>query len=204
MQRFVLFFALLVSFGPVAAKSTVLIVGDSLSAAYGLAREEGWVALLGEKLTPRGIAVENASISGETTAGGAARIAAELERTDPDVVVIALGGNDGLRGLPLDALARNLATMIGAAKDHGARVLLVGMRIPPNYGAAYADGFANTYATLAREHDIALLPFLLEPIAQGREAFQDDQIHPTAAAQPQLLAHLWPALEPLLGDAPNP
>jgi acyl-CoA thioesterase I len=198
MHRWLLLLVSLLCVGPVAAKSTVLVVGDSLSAAYGLRVEEGWVALLSERLAPRGIAVSNASISGETSAGGAARIEAELARTEPALVVIALGANDALRGLPIDALRANLERMIVAAKARGARVLLVGMRIPPNYGPDYADAFERTYAELARAHGVALLPFLLEPIAAGREYFLADQLHPSAAAQPMLLAHVWPALEPLL------
>ena len=201
MLRIFLVLALMCCVGPVAANSTVLVVGDSLSAAYGLRAEEGWVALLGEKLAPRGIAVANASISGETTAGGAGRIDAELARVEPAVVVIALGANDGLRGLPLDAMRANLARMIVASKARGAHVLLVGMRIPPKYGPDYTALFEQTYAALAREHGTALLPFLLEPIAEGRDDFLDDQLHPDAEAQPKLLAHVWPALEPLLGPA---
>jgi len=198
MKRLLPLLALMLWWGPLAAKPTVLVVGDSLSAAYGLRAEDGWVALLGRHLAPRGIAVANASISGETTAGGVGRIDAELERTAPSVVVIALGANDGLRGLPLDAMRANLSRMVVAAKARGARVLLVGIRIPPNYGADYADAFHATYAALAREHRVALLPFLLEPIAGSRAGFLPDQMHPNAAAQPKLLAHVLPALEPLL------
>ena len=198
-------FAVLCSVGPATAKSTVLVVGDSLSAAYGLAPEQGWVALLGEQLAKRGVEVANASISGETSAGGAARIEAELARTKPSVVVIALGANDGLRGLPPAAMRDNLDTMIDRSKRAGARVLLVGMRIPPNYGRDYTDAFEGVYRELAKRHEVALLPFLLEPIAAGREYFLPDQLHPSAAAQPKLLAHVWAALEPLLepSDAPG-
>jgi acyl-CoA thioesterase-1 len=204
MLRSLLVLVLMLSIGPVAAKSTVLVVGDSLSAAYGLRAEEGWVALLANRLAPRGVIVANASISGETSAGGAARIEAELVRTTPAVVILALGANDALRGLPVTALRANLERMILAAKARGARVLLVGMRIPPNYGPDYAEAFERTYAELARDHAVALLPFLLEPIATGREYFLADQLHPSAAAQPKLLAHVWPALEPLLADPVKP
>lgn len=183
-----------------AAERTVLVMGDSLSAAYGLAPEQGWVALLAERLRREAPAwqVANASISGETTAGGASRIAGELKRHQPDVVVIELGANDGLRGLDLAQTRANLERMVTAAKDAGARVLLLGMRIPPNYGPDYTQGFERNYTALAEEHDVALLPFLLEPIATDRDAFQPDNLHPVAEAQPKLRDHVWPALAPLL------
>ncbi len=179
---------------------TVLVMGDSLSAAYGLSPEEGWVALTAERMareTP-GWRVVNASVSGETTAGGAARIEGELARNRPAVVVIALGGNDGLRGLPLKQTRANLEKMVSAAKAAGARVLLVGMRMPPNLGKAYTEGFAANYRTVAEAHKVSLLPFLLEPIALDRAAYQADNIHPIAAVQPKLRDHVWPALAPLL------
>jgi acyl-CoA thioesterase I len=183
-----------------AAQRTVLVVGDSLSAAYGLSASQGWVALTAQKIAKEkpGWRVVNASISGETTAGGAARIAAELKRHRPAVVVIELGGNDGLRGLPLKQTRENLAKMIVTAQNAKATVLLVGMRLPPNYGPDYTRGFENTFRDLAAQHKTALLPFLLQPIATDRNAFQGDQIHPTAAAQPKLRDHVWPALAPLL------
>lgn len=179
---------------------TVLVMGDSLSAGYGMAAAQGWVSLLGERLAKEkpGWRVVNASISGETTAGGASRIVAEVLRHRPDVVVIALGANDGLRGLPLRETRRNLARMIGASQHVGAKVLLVGMRMPPNLGAEYTQGFERNYRNLSKLFDTALLPFLLEPIALDRDAFQDDNLHPTVAAQPELLDHVWPALQPLL------
>jgi acyl-CoA thioesterase-1 len=179
---------------------TVLVMGDSLSAAYGLAPREGWVALTAERMAQRtpGWRVVNASVSGETTAGGASRIAGELARNRPAVVVIALGGNDGLRGLPLKQTRANLDKMVREAKAAGARVLLVGMRMPPNLGKAYTEGFAANYRAVAEAHQVALLPFLLEPIAMDRAAFQADNIHPVAAVQPKLRDHVWPALEPLL------
>jgi len=183
-----------------AAERTVLVMGDSLSAAYGLAPEQGWVALLAERLRAEspGWKVANASISGETTAGGASRIAGELQRHQPEVVVIELGANDGLRGLDLAQTRANLERMVEAAKAAGARVLLLGMRIPPNYGPDYTQGFERNYQALADEHDVALLPFLLEPIAMDRDAFQADNLHPVADAQPKLRDHVWPALAPLL------
>ena len=183
-----------------AAERTVLVMGDSLSAAYGLAPEQGWVALLAQQLrTERpGWKVANASISGETTAGGASRIAAELKRHAPEVVVIELGANDGLRGLDLAQTRANLERMIVASRDAGARVLLVGMRLPPNYGPQYTQTFERNYTELAKAHGTALLPFLLEPIAMDRDAFQADNLHPVAEAQPKLRDHVWPALAPLL------
>lgn len=185
------------------AQRTVLVFGDSLSAGYGMAARQGWVALLGERLAARkpGWKVVNASVSGETTAGGVSRIGKVLARTDPDVVVIELGANDGLRGLPLLQTRSNLAKLVKAAEASGARVLLVGMRMPPNLGRAYTDGFEAGFRKVAKDHDVALLPFLLEPIAADPDAFQADDLHPTAAAQPRLLEHVWKALEPLLGPA---
>lgn len=183
-----------------ATPRTVLVMGDSLSAAYNLAPEQGWVALLGKRLATQrpGWRVANASISGETTAGGASRITAELARHAPAVVVIELGANDGLRGLDLVQTRANLERMVTAAQSASARVLLVGMRLPPNYGPQYTSGFERNFAELAEKHGTALLPFLLEPIATEREAFQADNLHPVAEAQPRLLDHVWPALEPLL------
>ena len=160
----------------------------------------GLVGLLGQRLSRElpGWRVVNASISGETTAGGSARIVGEVLRHQPDVVVIALGANDGLRGLPLSEARRNLARMIGASQHVGAKVLLVGMRMPPNLGADYTAGFEKNYRDLSQLFDTALLPFLLEPIAMDREAFMDDNLHPSVAAQQTLLDHVWPALRPLL------
>lgn len=190
----------LVSSAWAQAPRTVLVMGDSLSAAYNLAPEQGWVALLGRKLKAEhpGWTVANASISGETTAGGASRIAAELARHKPAVVVIELGANDGLRGLPLEQTRANLDRMVSAAREAGARVLLVGMRLPPNYGPQYTQGFERNFVEVAEAHGAALLPFLLEPIAMDREAFQADNLHPVAEAQPRLMEHVWPALAPLL------
>jgi len=185
-----------------AAERTLLVMGDSLSAAYGLRSEQGWVALLEQRLVEqrRGWRVVNASISGETTAGGAARIDSEITTHAPDLVVIELGANDGLRGLPLAHARANLERMIEASKAAEAAVMLIGMRMPPNYGPAYTNGFFDLFAELASEHGTALLPFLLEPIAAEREAFLDDNLHPTAEAQPRLLEHVWSVLEPLLAS----
>ena len=173
----------------------VLVMGDSLSAAYGLRPEQGWVALAEAKSARYDF--HNASISGETSAGGRSRIAAELARTKPDIVVIELGANDGLRGLPVPTMKENLAAMIRAARAAKSRVVLVGMRLPPNYGP-YADEFHKAYADLARSEKVALVPFLLEGIADQPRLFQSDTIHPTAEAQPQLLDNVWVALAPLL------
>lgn len=182
------------------AQRTVLVVGDSLSAGYGMAASESWVSLAGERLAARTPPwrVVNASISGETSAGGAARIVGEVVRHRPRIVVIALGANDGLRGLPLPQLQRNLARMIGAAHGVGAQVLLVGMRLPPNYGAAYTGEFERGFCALARRFDSACLPFLLEPIARDDAAFQADNMHPVAGVQPRLRDHVLKALVPLL------
>ena len=182
------------------ATQTVLVFGDSLAAGYGMAASQGWVALLEQRLAARkpGWTVANASISGETTAGGVSRIGKVLERTDPDVVVIELGANDGLRGLPLAQTRANLARMVQASAKSGAKVLLVGMRMPPNLGRAYTEGFEANYRAVAKSEGVALLPFLLEPVATDRGNFQDDNLHPTAAAQPRMLDHVWTALEPLL------
>ena len=179
---------------------TVLVMGDSLSAAYGLSATQGWVALTAERIEKEkpGWRVVNASISGETTAGGAARIVDAVVRHRPSVVVIELGANDALRGLPLRETRRNLARMIGAAQGIGAEVLLVGMRIPPNYGPDYTREFERGYRQLSERFDAALLPFLLQPIAADRGNFQADNMHPVAAAQPKLRDHVWPALLPLM------
>ncbi len=189
--------------GPLAANDKahgLLVMGDSLSAAYGLRSEEGWVSLLSERLKsehPDWIVV-NASVSGETTAGGAARIEAELATHRPKLVVIELGANDGLRGLPLDIARANLEKMILAARKSGAQVLLVGMQIPPNYGADYTQAFVAMYRELADHHKTTLLPFLLAPVAAERENFLEDNLHPAAAAQPVLMAHVLAVLKPML------
>jgi acyl-CoA thioesterase-1 len=183
-----------------AAPRTVLVMGDSLSAGYGMAASQGWVTLTAQRVaaTRPGWRVVNASISGETTAGGVSRIGGELKRVKPAVVVIGLGANDGLRGLPLAQTRANLDRMVRASKASGAKVLLLGMRMPPNLGKAYTDGFEANFRAVAKQHGVALLPFLLEPIATDRNAFQADNLHPTVAAQPKLRDHVWPALVPLL------
>jgi acyl-CoA thioesterase-1 len=184
----------------VAAEKSILVFGDSLSAAYGISQARGWVALLAERLKrerPDYIVV-NASISGETTGGGASRLGAALEKHRPRVVVLELGGNDGLRGLPVAQMKKNLAAMIQRAQKAGARVLLVGMKMPPNYGPDYAQAFESAFGELARQHKVALLPFLLDGIAEKPELFQPDRIHPTQEAQPVIEQRVWGALRPLL------
>lgn len=183
-----------------AAPKTLLVYGDSLSAGYGLARDTGWVDLLARRISQNALPwrVVNASISGETTAGGATRLPAVLRQHRPAIVVIELGGNDGLRGLPIEAMRANLERMIQAARRAGATPVLVGMRLPPNYGTQYTTKFHETYRSLARRHDIVLVPFLLERVAARADYFQLDMIHPTVQAQPLILDEVWPYLEPLL------
>jgi acyl-CoA thioesterase-1 len=179
-----------------AQGGTVLVFGDSLSAAYGLAPEQGWVALLARRLPAAvpGWNVVNASVSGETTAGGLRRLPEDLKRHHPRVVVIALGANDGLRGQPVAALRSNLEKMIEIARKARVEPVLVGIMIPPNYGIEYAREFREAYGELARRRKVALVPFLLEGIADRRELFQADNLHPTADAQARILENVWPTL----------
>ena len=174
-------------------------MGDSLSAGYGIRPQQAWPSLMQERLRELRLvySVANLSISGETSAGGRSRFAAALKEHQPAVVVLALGANDGLRGLPLQQMENNLAAMIAAARKAGARVLVAGMRLPPNYGP-YAEQFFRRFGEVAKAEKTAYLPFLLEPVATRPELFQADRLHPTAEAQPLLLDHLWPALRPLL------
>jgi acyl-CoA thioesterase-1 len=182
------------------AAASIVIVGDSLSAAYGMEISESWPSLLQQRLDENGHAyrVFNSSITGDTTQGGLSRLPRLLERHPPAIVVLELGGNDGLRGLPLEVTRSNLASMIEQSRAAGARVILAEMRIPPNYGQSYTEKFNGTYRELAAEHDIVLLPFLLQDIALESGLMQADGIHPTAAAQPLILDRVWAALEPLL------
>ncbi len=183
-----------------AQQRAVLVMGDSLSAGYGLSASQGWVTLTAERIakTSPNWRLVNASISGETTAGGASRMASALKIHHPAVVIIELGANDGLRGLPLAQTRANLAKMIVAAQTANAKVLLIGMRLPPNYGPDYTQGFEHNFRDLAQQYKTAFLPFLLQPIAADRSAFQADQLHPIAAAQPKLRDHVWIVLAPLL------
>ena len=199
-MRLALFlFALLFSATPAFAARTILVMGDSLSAGYGIRPEQSWPSLLARRLQEKGFdySVANLSISGETTAGGRSRLAPALQQHKPAIVVIALGANDGLRGLPLAQMRENLAAMIDASRAAGARVLLAGMRLPPNYGP-YAGEFQASFANVARARKTPLLEFLLAPVAAHPELFQADNLHPTADAQPMILDHVWPALLPLL------
>lgn len=182
------------------AAGSILVLGDSLSAAYGLPRQAGWVTLLEARLGEQkfNYRVVNASVSGETSAGGLSRIDALLRHHRPQVLILALGGNDGLRGLPVSQLESNLEGIIRAAHQRKVRVLLVGMRLPPNFGPTYTREFAAVYAALARRHRTAYVPFLLEGFAAQPEYFLADGIHPNAAAQPLILERVWPALQPLL------
>lgn len=192
--------ALLCALPAQASDKRILIYGDSLSAGFGIALKDSWPTLLGQRLKAQGSpwTVVNASISGETTAGGRARLAKALAEFKPAILVLALGANDGLRGLPVAAMKDNLGAMAAQAKKSGARVLLVGMRLPPNYGSQYTQDFDAAFRDLARKEKLALLPFLLEPIALEREAYQADGLHPTASAQPKILDHVWSALKPML------
>jgi len=190
---------------PIQAERTVMVFGDSLSAAYGLATRDGWVALLGERIARDKLAwrVVNASVSGETTAGGLRRLPEDIKRHKPSLVVIALGANDALRGQPVATASANLGEMIRLARAARAEPVLVGLMIPPNYGIDYAREFRELYPKLAKQARVALVPFLLAGVAERRELFQPDQLHPTAAAQPIILDNVWPTLEPLLRRAPK-
>ena len=183
-----------------SASKTLLVLGDSLSAEYGLARGSGWVALLEKRLKAENLEVRviNASISGDTTSGGRTRLPALLEKHKPDVMVLELGANDALRGLPVPSTEDNLRAMISAAKGIHARVLLVGMQIPPNYGPEYTRQFSGVFSKLATEQKVPLVPFFLERLMERPDLFQSDRLHPTADAQPLLLDTLWPRLQPLL------
>ena len=186
-----------------APASTILVVGDSLSAEYGLKRGTGWVPLLEKQLASesKNAKVVNASISGDTTSGGRSRLPALLAQHRPATVVIELGGNDALRGLPLDMTAQNLAAMTQAAKKTGAKVLLVGMQVPPNYGSAYTNGFARLFSQVAKAEQVALVPFFLKGVADVEDAasrFQSDRIHPNEQSQTQMLANVWPELKKLI------
>jgi acyl-CoA thioesterase I len=181
----------------------LLVLGDSLSAEYGLQRGQGWVALLEARLAKEKLALKvvNASISGDTTSGGRSRLPALLKQHQPSVVVIELGGNDALRGLPLKSTQDNLVAMTSAAKAAGAKVLIAGMAVPPNYGRQYGQDFINLFGTVARAQGAALVPFLLAGVADGADAeamFQPDRIHPKAEAHPRMLDNVWPVLLPLL------
>lgn len=183
-----------------AAAGTLLVLGDSISAAFGLDTRQGWVSLLEQRLAAEGFdyQVVNASVSGDTSAGGLARLPTLLAEHRPDLLIVELGGNDGLRGQPPAQLQQNLAAMVQQARKAGTRVLILGMKLPPNYGLRYTTAFADVFPQVAKEQDVALVPFLLEGAAGLPLMTQADGIHPTAAAQPRLLDNVWPVLKPLL------
>jgi acyl-CoA thioesterase I len=184
----------------VASGPTILVFGDSLSAAHGIRPEQGWVALLEQRLKSQGYGYQivNASVSGETSGGGLERLPHALQLSRPQIVVLELGANDGLRGLPLSTTRQNLAQMLQLAQAAGARVLLVGIRLPPNYGPRYTEEFAQLFPQLAQQFHVPLVPFLLENVALNPALMQEDGLHPNAAGEPQVLATLWPYLQPLL------
>lgn len=186
-----------------AAEPVLLVSGDSLSAAYGMQLEHGWVALLQQRLRKQGYPhrVINTSISGETTAGGLARLPQALAEHKPQIVLIELGANDGLRGKPLEQMRANLKKMIALSRKAGAKVLLFEMRLPSNYGPQYTEGFRRSFEQVAQQEKVSLVPFFLTPIALKRDSFQSDGIHPTQTVQPQLLEAVWPTLEPMLTKA---
>jgi acyl-CoA thioesterase-1 len=183
-----------------AAGGVIVILGDSLSSAYGFDVASGWVRLLQDRLDDdrAGYRVVNASISGDTTSGGIARLPTELKKHTPDIVVVELGGNDGLRGLPLEVTRENLERIVAESQIAGARVLLIGMRLPPNYGPVYTEAFHAIYQDLAEKYSVARVPFLLDGVGGVDEMMQSDGIHPRAEAQPKMLNNVWPHLKPLL------
>lgn len=199
MLRLLFVLSLLLAPGAAVAR-TILVVGDSLSAAYGIDVESGWVARLQQRLKENKLdyKVINASIGGDTTANGRARLPRALAQHQPAVVILELGGNDGLRGLPLEEMKRNLAAMIEASRAEGAQVVLVGIRLPPNYGPRYNQRFHQIYEELAAQYRLPLVPFLLEGVYEQDGLMQPDGIHPTAAAQARMLENVWPRLEPVL------
>jgi acyl-CoA thioesterase I len=200
LVRLVLVFALVGAAGAASPPRTVVVLGDSLSAGYGLRIQDGWVHLLEQRLAAQGYEyrVINASVSGETTQGGLARLPRVLETHKPEIVIIELGGNDGLRGLPLATSRENLRKSIELARKANARVVLVGMVIPPNYGPRYGEQFRDMFTALAQKYQLAFVPFFLDKVALNPALMQADGIHANAKGQPQLLENLWPKLKPLL------
>ena len=205
MKQILVVLSLLVVSVAARAESGILVLGDSLSAAYGMERERGWVQLLQQRLEDEGYPqqVTNASISGETSAGGLRRLPALLKRHKPALVIVELGANDGLRAQPLDMMQRNLENIIKLSYRHDAAVLLLGMYIPTNYGRSYVERFHSVYGRLAREHGTGLVDFMLAPIALDSSRFLADRIHPNAESQPILLDHLWPAIKQSLDELPR-
>ena len=201
MKRLLALFVLIVASASAQAEAPVILVfGDSISAGYGLPLEQGWVELLKTRLKSQGYGyqVVNASVSGETTAGGLARLPRALDLHHPSIVILELGGNDGLRALPIAQMRANLSQMVKLSTSAGAKVLLLGMRMPPNYGPEYTKQFAMVFSDLASEKKVPLVPFLLTGIALSPALLQADDIHPNAQGQPILLENVWPTLKPLL------
>ena len=200
LRNLFLLFNLLWSIAVYANSPVLMVFGDSLSAAYKIAATQGWVTLLEQRLQDQGYdyQVINASISGETTSGGLSRLPSLLQQHSPKIIVIELGANDGLRGLSLQQMRDNLTSMIEKSKQAGAKILLLGMRIPPNYGKSYSESFHETYLTLSRKFEVPLVPFFLEKVADRPQLMQEDALHPTAEAQKQLLDNVWQTLSPLL------
>lgn len=182
-----------------AANPKILIYGDSLSAAYGIPQQQGWAALLKKKLAQEKFTYEviNASISGETTDSGLTRLASTIKQVKPRIIILELGANDGLRGLPINNMRDNLSAMIQLCKKSGIKVLLLGMKIPPNYGVKYTEAFSQTYTQLGKQHKVALVPFMLENIAARPDLIQTDGLHPNALGQPIILENIWPQLRKL-------
>lgn len=199
MRKTITFLLFVILALPVQARS-LIVLGDSLSAAYQMDLEQGWVYLLQQRLDQQGYSLKviNASVSGDTTQNGIARLHRLLQESEPEIVVIELGGNDGLRGTPPLAIERNLSRLIDMAQGKGAKVLLLGMQLPTNYGKAYTQRFSQTYPIVARKKEVPLVPFFMEQVALFPERMQEDGIHPSAAGQPYLLDTMWPYLEPLL------
>jgi len=196
----ILFTSVLVAISTAASAGTILVFGDSLSAGYGLPQDKGWVHLLETRLRDERLnyTVANASVSGETSAGGVRRIPDALKQHQPDIVVIELGANDGLRGQNLDVMRQNLEAMIDASRKASAQVLLVGMRLPPNYGMSYTEKFQQAFADIARAKKTAFVPFLFEGFGEDGRYFQADRVHPTSEAQALMLDTIWTGLKPLL------
>ena len=202
LHKFLLAIVLLALINPVTASSgqVILVLGDSISSAYGIDKEEGWVALLQQRLDSSrpGWRVINASVSGDTTRTGLKRLGPALDAHSPAILIVELGGNDGLRGLPFSEIRESLSAIVETATKRGVQVLLAGIRLPPNYGEAYNSIFTGIYSEVAGKYGIPLVPKLMDQVAEKRELMQEDGIHPTAAAQPQLLDNVWAELEPML------
>lgn len=183
-----------------APEPVILVLGDSLSSGHGISEQQGWVNLLRERLDENGYPhqVVNASVSGDTTRDALSRLDTAVERHRPDIAIVELGGNDGLRAFSIDTIKGNLSRILATLREHGAKIVLLGMRMPPNYGPVYTQAFQDLYPALADEFDAALVPFFMAGVADDPALMQDDEVHPNAAAQPRLLDNVWPVLKPLL------